>query len=172
MNSGLITISYKHNFLKLVVNICFAFTVITGEIREDRRGDASHCSLPQPLACWTAFVGTQKSCCGYCSLRSYRSDQSFKGFRSALYLICLCILPSEPGHSFWVGGDATLGHWWGGDGFLLWIRQSREETSLGQDFHSIRECAHTCADVWLVSQGFLNCVYAFIYSLGWNLLFK
>lgn len=54
------------------------------------------------------------------------------------------ISPLEPGDSLWVGGDAALGHRRGGDGFLFWIRQRREETSLGQDLHSIRECICTC----------------------------
>lgn len=56
---------------------------------------------------------------------------------------------SEPGNRFWVGGDAALGHWRGGDGLLLWVRQRREETSLGQDLHSIRECSHTSTAVLL-----------------------
>lgn len=62
------------------------------------------------------------------------------------------VSPTEPGDRFWVGGDAALGHWWGGDGFLLWIRQRREETSLGQDLHSICERAHTCTAVWHIFQ--------------------
>lgn len=61
---------------------------------------------------------------------------------------------SEPGDSFRVGGDAALGHWWGGNGFLFRICQRREETSLGQDFHSIRECAHCRTAVWHF-EGFL-----------------
>lgn len=68
----------------------------------------------------------------------------------ALYLsayVC-CVSPLEPSDRIWVGGDATLGHWWGGDGILLRVRQRREETSLGQDFHPICECTHTHTCTW------------------------
>lgn len=44
MNSEPITRSYKHNCLKLAVNIYFAVIVITNRKREtDRRRDISHC---------------------------------------------------------------------------------------------------------------------------------
>lgn len=51
--------------------------------------------------------------------------------------VVTCLL--EPGDSVRVGGDAALGHRRGGHGLLLRVRQRGEETSLGQDLHSIRE---------------------------------
>lgn len=46
---------------------------------------------------------------------------------------------TEPSDCIRMGGDAEVGHWWGGHGVLLWVRARREKTTLGQNFHSIRE---------------------------------
>lgn len=46
---------------------------------------------------------------------------------------------SEPGDCVWLGRDAEVGHRWRGHGLLFWICKGREETTLGQDFYTLRE---------------------------------
>lgn len=83
--------------------------------------------LKNDSLCFLALI----SCCQcfYCQYCHYLYFCSWRFFVS----------PLEPGYCLWLGGDEALGHRRGGNGLLLWIRPRREETSLGQDFHSICE---------------------------------
>lgn len=45
----------------------------------------------------------------------------------------------ESGNRVWLGRDAEVGYRWRGHGVLLWVRPRREETTMGQDIHTLCE---------------------------------